>query len=223
MPRTQSQRRTERSSLVDLEARGNSAFRLSAAQLFLTYPQCEIAPIILLELLKSLPVLSAHTIEDYVIAQEDHQDLAKHLHVYLRQSSKLNLKDAKKLDVTHESRGYHPNIQGCRSAKACLAYVTKGGIYISSRPIEEIQSQNATWADILKSSNSAAEFHAALLTAHPRDYVLHLTAVEQFARKKWPSSTPNDSSSWDPNSWAIPDALENWLSRYWIVSVHRIR
>lgn len=46
---------------------------------FLTFPKCDVSPQAALEYLKE-----KHPIEEYVIAQEDHQDGTKHLHAFIK-------------------------------------------------------------------------------------------------------------------------------------------
>lgn len=72
-------------------------------------------------------------IDQYIIAQEKHEDGASHLHCWLKCTKKYNIKDANKLDLKdEEGMTYHGNYQGCRSNKAVIEYCTKGGKYISS-------------------------------------------------------------------------------------------
>jgi len=46
---------------------------------FLTYPKCDVTPQAALEYLKE-----KHTITEYVIAQEQHQDGTNHLHAFIK-------------------------------------------------------------------------------------------------------------------------------------------
>ena len=66
--------------------RGNDrgSYRLNASQIFLTYAQCDIEPVVMLEFLKRLV-----KIEEYIIAQEKHKDGGLHLHCYLKLEKKV--------------------------------------------------------------------------------------------------------------------------------------
>lgn len=108
-----------------------SEFRINARNLFLTYPKCDLEPEEALSLLR--PELD---FEDYVIAQEMHEDGTPHLHCWLqaRPKKKFNIRDPAKLDLLH----HHGNYQAARSQAAVLKYVTKDGKWISNLPEEEV-------------------------------------------------------------------------------------
>lgn len=108
-----------------------SEFRINARNLFLTYPKCDLEPEEALSLLR--PELD---FEDYVIAQEMHEDGTPHLHVWLqaREKKKFNIRDPNKLDLLH----HHGNYQAARNVSAVLKYVTKEGRWISNLPEEEV-------------------------------------------------------------------------------------
>lgn len=80
-------------------------------------------------------------IEDFVVAQEDHEDGSKHLHVWLKLAKKINLKRADKFDLVVEDTTYHPNIQAPRSNECVIKYVTKDDNFISSKPKETLLMQ----------------------------------------------------------------------------------
>lgn len=67
-------------------------------------------------------------IEKYIIAQEEHEDGNKHLHVWLTTGHKINVGDCKFFDLLE----YHGKYEGCRSNKSVIKYVCKDGNYISS-------------------------------------------------------------------------------------------
>lgn len=76
------------------------------------------------------------TLEAWIIAQELHEDGQPHLHAWLNLDRKVNIGDPRIFDV----EGFHPNLQGCRSNKDVIKYVTKGGVWISSMTEEEIEN-----------------------------------------------------------------------------------
>ena len=53
--------------------------RIRAKGWFLTYPKCDVTPQAALEYLKE-----KFTIEEYVIAQEEHKDGTLHLHAFIK-------------------------------------------------------------------------------------------------------------------------------------------
>lgn len=71
------------------------------------------------------------TILEYVIAQEDHQDGTKHLHVFLKTERKISFKHDK-FDFPQN----HGNYQIAKSWVAVKKYITKGGVYIANIDVE---------------------------------------------------------------------------------------
>ncbi|AUM61624.1 Rep [uncultured virus] len=117
-------------------------FRLNSQQLFLTYSQCPINLELILNHLKSLV-----EIDKYIVAQEKHQDGNLHIHCYLLLKSKLNLKNPRKFDYQE----YHPKVEGCRSYKNVIKYVTKDGNYITNYErdiLEKIINDNKKASEI---------------------------------------------------------------------------
>ena len=126
-------------------------FRLCTAQLFLTYPQCQLDKEVALAALRK--VFFGHTIGEYLIAQENHEghtpdadllrqgfkeaDLPKlhevgdkcglHLHIYIKLEKKLDTTNVHYLDIVPPQGGkeYHGNYQGVTNRIAVLRYVTK--------------------------------------------------------------------------------------------------
>lgn len=109
-------------------------FRLTARNLFLTYPNCSASPESVLSALRE--IITAE-IEEYVIATEDHQSGEQHVHCYLKLSRKVNYRDPQCLDLKFydsddEEVIYHGNYQTVRSIDKTIAYVKKHGVYISN-------------------------------------------------------------------------------------------
>jgi len=109
----------------------SKGFRLNAQQIFLTYAQC---PVALENVLVKLN--SKLDIDKYIIAQEKHVDGGLHIHAYLLLKKKINIRDPKFLDIqiidNRENIIYHPKMEGCRSYKQVIKYVTKDGKYITN-------------------------------------------------------------------------------------------
>lgn len=115
-----------------------SKFRLKGQRLFLTYPQCPIEPSEALEQLEAKVKDMKRSINEYIIAQEEHKEEGKHLHCYIQVDKAVDITVATKLDIQQDNVVYHGNYQGVKSDTAVIKYVTKDGNYISSKSIDEL-------------------------------------------------------------------------------------
>nr|UTM74968.1 replication-associated protein [Tick-associated circular DNA virus] len=106
-------------------------FRLTGAQLFLTYPQCSLTKEEALDLLTQIAQDHNRSIVSYVIATEKHADGNDHLHAYLKLSSGWNNKDPTSWDL----RTWHGNYQAVRSPAAVKKYCQKEGDFIQSADV----------------------------------------------------------------------------------------
>jgi hypothetical protein len=105
-------------------------FRINARHLFLTYPKCEIP---IQQALLQIQEKNICPIQEYLIAQEDHLDGTKHLHMYLRLEKKiditnpqiLNLVGTDTKDVFGRTKTFHGNYQGVKSQKDVINYIIK--------------------------------------------------------------------------------------------------
>jgi len=118
-------------TIVDLP---NPSFRISAKQFFITYPRCDLDVEDVLARLNQLATMKERDIGRYVMATEKHQDEGKHIHVYLKSSRKLNVRNEYYFDLKKRNgRGaFHPNIQSCRSPSKVMKYCMKDGKYITN-------------------------------------------------------------------------------------------
>lgn len=92
-------------------------FRLNCQNVMLTYPQTKMCREQLLkELQRKFPF-----IDEYLIAEETHEDGNPHLHAFFHSSKKLDIKNAKTLDIC----GEHGNYQNPDSKVAWIAYCLK--------------------------------------------------------------------------------------------------
>lgn len=100
-----------------------SKFRINGKKLFLTYSQCDLD--------KERVLTWFHNnfpIKDYIIAQEMHKDGGRHLHVYISTEGKFNITNARRCDID----GFHPNMEGVKSASAVQRYCKKEGDFITN-------------------------------------------------------------------------------------------
>lgn len=93
------------------------SFRLNAKAVFLTYPRCSINKQSIYDHLLSLH----HPVDKILVAQEHHEDGGLHIHALIIFKSKINIRNERYFDF----ESYHPNIQGCRSVKKTIEYITK--------------------------------------------------------------------------------------------------
>lgn len=75
-------------------------------------------------------------LEQWIIAQEAHEDGNNHIHAWLQLDRKVNIGDPNLFNI----QNYHPNMQGVRSNKDVVKYVTKDGNFVSSMTAEEIEA-----------------------------------------------------------------------------------
>lgn len=100
-------------------------FRLQSTRVFITFPQCETTPEVALERIKK----STKTNNcKAVIAQEDHKDGNKHLHIFIESTKAFNVRDATYFDFIG---GKHGDCQKVKCKEAVLKYITKENNWIS--------------------------------------------------------------------------------------------
>lgn len=134
-----------------------TAFRLYSKQFFLTYPKCPLRPTLALEMIALIISGKSRDIEEYIVAQEKHQDGTDHLHIYLKLDEKLSVRESTLFDLDEE---YHGNYQSVRSPNRVKKYCTKGGNYIADPPITTTSSTGSTvWmkARLLAKENKMEE------------------------------------------------------------------
>lgn len=161
-----------------------SGFRLDAIQIFLTYSQCPLDPNFILD-----NISKVYPIKYYIIAQELHQDGNKHIHCYLKLEKKANFRDNRKYDIVVDNTTYHPKIEGCRSPKSVIKYVTKDGNYLtnmSNTSIDEMVEDKVKVKELYKQARTEAsngDLEKAFLTlSNPkcaRDLTLYGPTIEK--------------------------------------------
>lgn len=99
-------------------------FRLSAKDLFLTYPQCNARPPDVYAFLRTV----LKDIAFAAICCEEHESGDPHLHAIVHLTKRCNLHRADCLDIPNGQGGvFHGNYQAVRDKRACLNYVEKDG------------------------------------------------------------------------------------------------
>jgi len=160
----------------------NGAYLLAAKNLFLTYPRDDTDPQQRLEEIVG-KLIRFET--DIRVAQEDHDDGGKHLHVFIHSNTKIQTRDARYFDFN----GHHPNVQTARSPSAVLDYVSKGGNFFDHGDPQQHANKKKSWKDVLKAPNRLAFLEMAQ-SVSPRDYVLQHERILAFGDKHYRVEIP---------------------------------
>lgn len=117
---------------------------------FLTYPKCSMTKEEVLLDLKERDL----EMDEYVIAEEVHEDGTPHLHVYLKLKENLEVVTTDFWDMgeTKEKRyvNYHGNYQTVRSNRAVMKYCQKESNYLAMGV--KIQKKTTTYEDFMTSA-----------------------------------------------------------------------
>lgn len=115
-----------------INEKNSKGFRLNAATIFLTFPQCDLSKE---ELLKHFQ--SKRPLKNYVIGKEKHQDGESHLHCYLNYNVKINTTSCNYFDY----QGFHCNIKRIGNKELdklyVIKYCTKENDYITNIDIDK--------------------------------------------------------------------------------------
>jgi len=130
----------EETGLAPLESKAK--FRLQCKSIFITFPQVETTPEIALQRIKESHKTKSCKV---VIAQENHQDGNKHLHLYVEFPKSINIRDEKYFDFICLKHG---NLQKVKCKEAVLAYITKETKWIQHEI--EVHSILQEWAKKLE-------------------------------------------------------------------------
>lgn len=172
--------------------KSTKGFRLNSMQVFLTYPQCDVEPELLLSFLKG-----KYNVEKYIISQEKHEDGNPHIHCYLKMDKQLNIRNDRAFDYTSGETVFHPNIQSCKSVMKVIAYVVKDNKYITNMDksiIEKALDSNLKTREIYQQAREEAvkgnmDSALTILTNEKvaRDMTIHGTAIIRNLRGLLPS------------------------------------
>lgn len=193
----------EETGLIPMENKAN--FRLNCKRVFITFPQCETTPEVALDNIKKSDKTNTCKV---VIAQEDHKDGHRHLHIYLEKPKPFNTNNAAYFDFI--SGGKHGNLQKVRCREAVLAYVTKTNRWISheinvpeilkewakklekkiprmNRVIAEMVKAGRTYDDILEDETTSP-----FMVLHASKVERYISSIELLReRKKRKLEKPN--------------------------------
>lgn len=112
-----------------LTSESSKHFRLSAKDLFLTYPKCSVSPTLCLSLVAKYlegTCRSGIKILHGVAVREYHDDGEPHLHVFLALDKRCNIVNPNALDLVMDpGEVFHGNYQSCRDKKRVVDYIRK--------------------------------------------------------------------------------------------------
>jgi len=175
-------------------------YKFSAITCFLTYPQFDNFS--KEELLSALRL--KFTIEDYIIAKEQHEDGHDHYHAVLRFENKFSTRDERFFDIA----GHHPNIQNPRSLKDVAKYCKKEGDFICSH--EDFPGKVCPYAKALEEAKSKDEFLDMLRERDPKGLCKSFSSIracaEHFFTKRV-AYVPKYKEELFNN---VPDVLKEW-------------
>jgi len=142
------------------------SFKFDSASCFLTYPQTDLSWQDIITHLSSLG-----DIDWARVCYEQHQDGSPHRHVVCKWNKRVQSRNPRLFDI----QGRHPNIQGVRSIKHAIKYVSKDGEFfdVGTVPVEE--SSNIDWL-ASAATLSEAEYYK-LACQHRLSF--------QYAQKFW--------------------------------------
>lgn len=181
-----------------MPAQRTNTFRFESTSAFLTYPRCTLTKE------QVLDALSAKLdIKFYRIARELHEDGTPHIHAVVKLNRQLRTRDQRYFDID----GFHPNIQTPRSLKNVCEYVSKDGDVLDTFPAS---STKHSWADILPACTTRDEFLVHMRTHFPRDFIINLDRILNFADYHYKPVLPPYVNDYDFT--AVPEPLLEWLS-----------
>lgn len=162
--------------------------RVDCTNLFLTYPQCDLAKEVLLERIAVLPDYVSCIVchELHTESEEDHEQ-GDHLHAFIRFKKRIRLAHTTLDALT----GKHGDYQGVRSPKDVVKYIMKDGDYISDgfdpvefvKPVMGRTERVAALASSGKSFDEIASLEPAFVFMHYR-HLQHAIARQHVLTKR---------------------------------------
>nr|AYP63987.1 RepA [Alfalfa leaf curl virus] len=194
--------------------RRGSNFRIQGKSIFLTYPQCPLIPIFLIDylfqLLKNWDPTYAR------VCREEHQSGEPHLHCLVQMDKKIDIKDPRFFDVKDPNgiSYYHPNTQVPRRDADVADYISKGGVFeergiLRASRRSPKKSRDSIWATILTESTSKSEFLSRCRTEQPYTYATQLRNLEYMANREWPEPPTVYQPRWTHFP-SVPESIKQW-------------
>lgn len=169
-----------------------SQFRLNAKNLALTYPQAP--PDWTKESVLSFFQTSLRdNLSEYVVAQEEHKDGNPHFHVYLGLHSRVDIRNARELDIN----GHHGNYKTAKPKSGWIKYCTKFPNYISNIDIKKSkETKNKEILEMCLEKGPTSLLEAGLVSLKEyvwvnNGYNLYKSQKVEDPREDLPSKLPN--------------------------------
>jgi len=151
-------------------------FRFAAKKVLLTYAQCgEMTKEDVFHTLDE-----RYAIQEYIVAEENHQDGGRHIHAAITFKAKVNARTVNCFDINTGDEQYHPNIKPIRHGKAHWDRATEYCAKDDPAPLSNIQSK-LTYGEIFEGSTTPDEYLAMVNKHYPRDYALNFARLREFA------------------------------------------
>jgi len=153
-----------------------ASFQWDTMALYLTYSQCSLPKEEAFSQINE--ILEWHEIDQYLIAEEKHENGGDHLHVYLKLKYRLRSRNSRLLDLVGiEGEAYHPNVETrLRSAARVMRYCTKDGNFIGNIHVEVKLNP---WTQMIETAEKG-DMKAARAIARaklPRESIVCATAI----------------------------------------------
>ena len=178
-------------------------FRFNRGQVFLTYSQCPLEPLVVLTAITKKWDVIAH-----IVSREHHKDGNFHIHAYFKFKNKLDLSSPLCFDI----EGYHPEIKIMGNKKEDVQYVVaycgKEGFEIITDIDLELKP---TWADILKKAGNKEEFLNLVKLNYPRDYCLNLDRLIACAEYTYRTKIELFKLPENFKPFKVPKILSDWV------------
>lgn len=200
-----------------------STFRIQSNQLFLTYPHCPLDKQSAFDQLQYRLNNDGQAVDQYIVAEETHQNGLPHLHVYFQISSpnsKFRTSNVSYFDLLVSDTWYHGNYQGCRSSKNVMKYCTKKDNFISNFDVAEKLGAAVSHRKFIGQQLLTKPLHE-LIPEFP-ELLFNYDTLSKNLKTYHLDITPNppEVPSFIPNDWGVLMPFDHSLKRrhYWIWS-----
>ncbi|WGT94050.1 RepA-like protein [Myrica rubra citlodavirus 1] len=165
-------------------ASSSKAFRFSAKNIFLTYPQTAFPPAFLMERLKQL--LMKFNILYILCAREQHANGDPHLHAMVQLEKTFQTQNCRFFDILHMELIHHPSIEPLKSPASARKYLQKENNFIEEgefnvRRRSPSKDHQQIWREILDEATDEQSFYNMVKERRPTDFVLRWPAISAFA------------------------------------------
>ena len=198
-------------------------FRLSAVNIYPTYPKCSVPLNEALAILHSK--LITPVIKDYILVREYHEDGSPHIHAFIKCYKKVNINNPSHLDLNYEDTIYHGNYQTAKSPNSILTYMLKDikrrdDVNILSSPgISDRIDMLGNWLELGQAVISLAEegkISAAInlyKSERPLDFIKNKSRIEKSLNELRMTKL-GYNMKFDYSKFIIPEELKEVIDAY---------